>query len=300
MCICKYSISIAKNSGFCFGVKRAIKITLEAAEQYKKIQTIGPLIHNPQMVEKLKANGVNYVSSIDNVKSDSTVIIRSHGITKGAYKDLSDKKVKIIDATCPYVAKTQQFCKELSENGFQVVILGDRNHPEVVALESFVKSKAIIVSSAEELPHANYKKLGIISQTTQTFDKFSDLANKAIAMAKEVHVVNTICNATDIRQQCTLKLAEKSDIMIVIGGKNSSNTKMLAKISSSVVCTHHIETSDELDMKWFEGNHKIGITAGASTPDWIILDIYNKIIERLCGRNLQVADIEEIPGYKEE
>ncbi|MCK4655186.1 MAG: 4-hydroxy-3-methylbut-2-enyl diphosphate reductase [Candidatus Cloacimonetes bacterium] len=290
------SVKIAKNSGFCFGVKRAIKIALESAEENHDIVTLGPLIHNPQMVEKLKEERIVSVDKITEIKGRPT-IIRSHGVKKEILEQLERDGIEVINATCPYVSKTQEYAEKLSEEGYKVIILGDKNHPEVKALRSYIRGEAIVVANAEELSDKTFQKVGIISQTTRKFEDFQELVRTIVPKCHELRVINTICNATSIRQNSTLKLAKESDLMIVIGGKNSSNTKMLAKISENFVETYHIETEYEINKMWFKDKRNIGITAGASTPDWIIVEVYNKIIEYMGNINNKISKVEDIPSF---
>ncbi len=293
------SVRIARNSGFCFGVKRAIRLAMETSREHESIVTLGPIIHNPQMVDKLKAEGIESVDHPDEIRGRTT-IIRSHGLPKDELSVLEKLKVKIIDATCPYVSKTQQYGFQLSRENYTVIILGNADHPEVIALKSFIDGEVIIVKNAGELEQRQYSKIGVICQTTQNIENLRELVVKLLDLSNEVRVINTICNATSIRQESTLELARKSDVMIVIGGRNSSNTKMLAEISQQYVETWPIETAEELSPEWFEGKTDIGITAGASTPDWIILDVYNKINKVIGDSEADITRIEDIPGYKEE
>ena len=293
------SVRIAKNSGFCFGVKRAIKIALEAAKENHDIVTLGPIIHNPQMVERMEKEGIHRVNDISQLNNRPT-IIRSHGVDKNVLEKLHQEGIEIINATCPYVSKTQQYAQKLSENGYQIIIMGDKTHPEVIALKSYVKGEAIIVKKDYEIKNKKFKNVGVISQTTRNIEDFQDLVKTLIPRCEELHVINTICHATSIRQKSTLELARESDLMIVVGGKNSSNTKMLAKISKKFIETFHIEISCEIEKKWFKNRSKIGITAGASTPDWIIVEVYNKIIKCMGNINNKVDKVEDIPGFKEE
>jgi len=292
-------IVLAKNSGFCFGVKRAINIALDAAKDNRDIVTLGPIIHNPQMVEKLEHEGVRSVNKPEEIENQTT-IIRSHGVEKEVKKALIEKGIEVIDATCPYVSKAQQHVEALEEAGYKVVILGDENHPEVIAMRSYVKGEAIVVASAEDLSEKKINRVGIISQTTRKFEDLQKLVSALLPLCHEMRVINTICNATSVRQLSTIELAKKSDLMIVIGGKNSSNTKMLAKICENFVKTFHIETSYEIDEKWFMGDLNVGLTAGASTPDWIIVEVYNKINKCMGNNTDVVTNVEDIPGFKEE
>ncbi|MBC8385903.1 MAG: 4-hydroxy-3-methylbut-2-enyl diphosphate reductase [Candidatus Cloacimonetes bacterium] len=292
------NVRLAKNSGFCFGVKRAINIALEAAEKYDDIVTLGPIIHNPQMVKNLKEQGIRNVMKISEINKRPT-IIRSHGIKKDVFEKLKTEHIEIINATCPYVSKTQQYAEQLCNEGYQLVILGDKDHPEVNALQSYSNKKVIIVSDPKELPGNHFNKIGVISQTTRTIEDLKDLVSSLIPKCRELKVMNTICNATSVRQSATIKLAKESDLMIVIGGKNSSNTKMLARICSKIIETHHIEVAEEIGKEWFNNKCDIGLTAGASTPDWIIVEVYNKISECLGDIIMKASSIADIPGFKE-
>ncbi len=292
-------IRLAKNSGFCFGVKRAIKIAHDqASERKEKLVTIGPIIHNPQVVARLEDIGVYSVEDVSQV-NDTPAIIRSHGISKEAKQSLSNKGIDIIDATCPYVSKLQSMGEKLSKEGYYVVVLGNRQHPEVLALISYLSGKFLVVESPEEIPQIKAPKVALISQTTQTYEVFVKIVKKLLDTTFELHIVNTICSATTIRQSSTRALAQASDLMLVIGGKMSSNTKMLAKISCSYAETYHIETAEELIEDWFTKKNRIGISAGASTPDDLIIDVYNKIIN-ISGSGVIVNSINDIPVFKEE
>lgn len=292
-------IRLAKNSGFCFGVKRAIKMAQDEANKRKeRLVTIGPIIHNPQVVGRLEDIGIFSITDIDEIV-DTPAIIRSHGIAQETKELLTQRGIEVIDATCPYVEKLQSTGEKLSQEGYFVVVLGNREHPEVLALTSYLKGKYLVVEGPEEILDLKAKKVALISQTTQTFEVFKKLVKKLLDTTFELHIVNTICSATTIRQDSTRHLASESDLMIVIGGKMSSNTKMLAKISQEFTVTHHIETKEELLNEWFTNKNKIGISAGASTPDDLIIEVYNEIIN-ISGSGVIVNSINEIPVFKEE
>jgi 4-hydroxy-3-methylbut-2-enyl diphosphate reductase len=180
------SVRIAKNSGFCFGVKRAIKIALEAAKENHDIVTLGPIIHNPQMVEKMEKEGIHLVNDISQLNKRPT-IIRSHGVDKNVLEKLRQEGIEIINATCPYVSKTQQYAQKLSENGYQIIIMGDKTHPEVIALKSYVEGEAIIVKKAYEIKNKKFKNVGVISQTTRNIEDFQDLVKTLIPLCEELH-----------------------------------------------------------------------------------------------------------------
>ena len=271
-------IETAKHSGFCFGVKRAIQIATETAKNNKKTVTLGPIIHNPQMVESLMKKGLH---SVDNIKdiTDETVIIRSHGITAENYKLLIEKDLNIVDATCPFVKKAQEYAQKLTKDGYQLYILGEKDHPEVEALLSYIDDSAVVITNPDvDFKKPTQRKVGLIAQTTQSEEKFESLAKKLIHFSEELYVVKTICNATILRQETTRNLSQKVDIMIVIGGKNSANTTRLAEIARMEGCkTFHIETEGELKEVWFKDVDSVGISAGASTPNWIINSVKEKI-----------------------
>jgi len=271
-------IKIAEHSGFCFGVKRAIQIALKTAQQNSKAATLGPIIHNPQMVSYLEKLGIGFIDNIDDI-TDETIIIRSHGITSEDYKKLLDKNINIVDATCPFVKLAQEYAQKLIKEGFQLVILGEKEHPEVAALLSYIDDNAIVVESPEEsfdLPAD--KKIGLIAQTTQREDKFERLAVQLLRKCKELYIVKTICQTTLLMQESTKDLAQNADVVIVVGGRNSANTTRLAEIAKSEKCkTYHIETAEELKEEWFKNVDTVGITAGASTPEWIINEVKKRI-----------------------
>jgi len=271
-------IITAKTAGFCFGVKRAIDIAFQIARERRKgIYTLGPIIHNPQVVDKLKEKGIIPIENIKAKKDIRALIIRTHGIPLKLSKEISSKGYEIIDATCPFVKKAQYYAKLLSEEGYQVIILGEKNHPEVKSLMSYVVDNAIVIDGKTSLPKLR-SRVGIVVQTTQPLDVLKKVLSEAIVHAKEIKVYNTICNSTALRLKETENMANKVDVMFVVGGKNSANTTQLTKLCKSLsVPTHHIETSSEIRNEWIEKAKKIGITAGASTPKWIIKEVEKRI-----------------------
>lgn len=280
----KIEIIKAKRAGFCFGVKRAINIAFKIAEESKKVYTLGPLIHNPQVIQKLIEAGVIPTEDIDKIEREP-LIIRSHGIPIDLKEKLLQKGLRIIDATCPFVRRAQKYARLLSEEGYQVVILGDEEHPEVKSLVSYGGERAIVLDSKYDIRKLiNKKKLGVVVQTTQPTSFLREFTSSVIGYVKELKVYNTICNSTVLRQKETKDIAEKVDLMLIIGGKNSANTTQLAKLCSNLsVKTYHIETAFELQQEWLKNIKKIGISAGASTPEWIINDVIERI--RYIGGN---------------
>ena len=272
-------ITIAKSAGFCFGVKRAIDLAQDIASKNKDVYTFGPLIHNPQEVSRLEKENIKVIEDYSKIEK-GVLVLRTHGIPLDIYENLSKKEnIKIVDATCPFVKKAQDIIKELSKDSEQIVIVGEKKHPEVVALVSYGKGKCLVVEDKKDVK--NVKKTDIIyvvSQTTQSPKKFDEIVNE-ISKISQVEVFNTICRATFDRQSAAEKLAKEVDVMIVIGGKNSGNTTRLYQICSKITKTYHIENVEELDKSWFDNIEEVGITAGASTPDWIIENIKGRIKE---------------------
>ncbi len=277
-------IFIAKSSGFCFGVKRAINLATECAEGAKgEIFTLGPIIHNPQVVHRLEESAnIHAKKTVDEIK-DGTVIIRSHGVRLEELKAARDKGLNIVDATCPFVKKAQELVMLLAREGYSVIIAGEKDHPEVKGLLSYgtgaVKIR-VAGSPADIKDMPRKKKIGIVAQTTLHADKLQDIVCFCLGKAAEIKVFNTICNATSIRQEESALLAKKVDRMIVAGGRNSANTRRLFEICRAIQpMTCHIEEAGELVPGWLEGANSIGITSGASTPDWIIDSVVQRIKE---------------------
>jgi len=269
-------IELAESYGFCFGVKRAIKI----AEEHQNSATYGPLIHNSLEIKRLEQNyKVGLVEDFKKFNPGDTAIVRTHGIPKNELEELNKTGVEVVDATCPYVTKPQQICEEMSTQGYSIVIFGDESHPEIKGVKSYATNEAIVVTSPKELEGIKLgEKVALVAQTTRKVEEYLEIASYLIPRHKEVRIFNTICNATFENQEAARKLAKKADIMIVIGGKNSSNTKQLFSIAkSNCKDSYHIENKDEIDCSWFKDKEYCGITAGASTPDWIIQEVVDKI-----------------------
>ena len=276
-------VHIAKSAGFCFGVKRAMEMALRAAKKNSgRLYTLGTLIHNPQAVDHLKSLGIKVRDRVEKIPG-GTVIFRSHGVSLGELKKAKEKRLKIIDATCPIVKRAQFFANYLHRQGYDLLIVGEAHHPEVEAIKSYLE-EGVVVDDAKRVQELGpWEKLGIIAQTTQSFNLFKEIVTTCLEKAKEVRVFNTICHATMIRQKEALEIARKVDCMIVVGGYNSGNTQRLASICREIQPrTYHIETARELNPRWFARRERIGLTAGASTPSWIIKEVEKEII-RLKG-----------------
>ncbi len=271
-------VKLASSYGFCFGVKRAIDI----AQQHTNSATMGPLIHNQKEINRLNNDfNVGLYKDLNDVKKDDTVIIRTHGIPKDDLKELKQKEdVKVINATCPFVTTPQQIVKKMSAEGYSILIFGDKEHPEVKGVQSYSQDDVHVILEPTELDNIIFKndKIATVAQTTRKKEKYLEIVNTLILKNKEVRVFNTICDATFENQDAARELSSEVDIMIVIGGKNSSNTKQLLTIAQEK-CENSflIEDETELDTAWFKDKNSCGVTAGASTPDWIIQNVITKI-----------------------
>lgn len=273
-------IIVAQHRGFCYGVKRAVELAQSCSRGDEPTCTLGPIIHNPQMVDRLAAKGIGMANTLEEI-AGGTVIIRSHGVGPNIYETAYNKGLHVVDATCPHVQKAQQAAKNLAEQGYSVVIVGEKRHPEVKSIYEWSGNKAQIIESvaeAHDLPFQD--RLGIVAQTTFAGDAFQAIVDVLCTKTGDFKIQRTICTATDLRQQAALKVAAMADIMLVIGGRNSANTTHLADLCLQSGCrTYHIETAEELRQEWFAGVETVGITAGASTPDWLIEEVYEKMQE---------------------
>ena len=274
-------IKLAKYAGFCFGVKRAMDIVIEAAENNnEKIYTLGPLIHNEQVVNYLENKNVFAIDNVCDIPDESIVIIRTHGVPEKYYEDLKNKKCRVIDATCPFVKKIHNIVHKSFLEGDQVVIVGDSNHPEVIGINGWCDDSAIIISTVEEFGKIDIEKpVCLVVQTTFSLKVWENIKKFVKTSCQTVQVFDTICSATEDRQNEAEKMASSVDTVVVIGGRHSSNTKKLVDICKGHCAdTYHIETVSELPNEtWI--NRNIGVTAGASTPEWIIKEVISKMSE---------------------
>ena len=275
-------IRLAKTAGFCFGVNRAVELTYNLLNEGHKVATLGPLIHNPQAVADMERRGALVADTVDDIPTGYEVIIRSHGVPRTIYDTLEQRGLVYHDATCPFVKKVHLAARRLADEGYQVVVVGEKGHPEVEATLPHAPGAIVVGTSEEAEALAPCKKLGVVVQTTQSRARLADVVSVLLSKAEEVRVMNTICEATSGHQGACAELAAKADVMVVIGGRISANTTRLAEISRGLCpATHHIEGADELLPEWFEGAEVIGITAGASTPASQIEAVRDAIQEML-------------------
>ena len=275
----------AKSAGFCFGVKKAMETVYQQIEENadKPIYTFGPLIHNEEVVKELKSKGVEVVDSVEELKAlkDGIVIIRSHGVSKDIYKIMEDNGITCVDATCPFVKRIHKIVDKESALGKKIIVIGNDGHPEVEGIKGWSNTPAVVIEKEEEALEFSCKldeKICIVSQTTFNYNKFKELVEIFQKKGYDISVVNTICNATEERQTEARKIAAEADVMIVIGGTHSSNTRKLYEIcKNECENTHFIQTLDDLDLELPKSVRMVGITAGASTPNNIIEEVQNYV-----------------------
>lgn len=276
-------VTVAKCAGFCFGVNRAVTITQEGINSGKKIATLGPIIHNKFVVDEFAKQGVRIINSPLEANEEETVVIRSHGVTKQEQSQLEERKIDLIDATCPFVKKIHNIVSEAHEKGSVIIIIGDKNHPEVIGINGWCDNSAFIIKNeeeAEKLPFFDKKDVCIVAQTTFEREIWKKITKILKNTCQSAMFFDTICSATNERQKYAAELAKISDVFIVVGGKHSSNTKKLFDIASRL-CNHTflIEDASELPDNITKYGNSIGITAGASTPEWIIKEVLKTMVE---------------------
>lgn len=276
-------VIVAKSAGFCFGVDNAVSLVNKVLdEQIGQLYTLGPVIHNKQVVNELSEKGVKVINSIEEACENSNIVIRAHGVGPGVYEEMKEKKINIFDATCPFVKKIHNLVINKNNDGYDIVIVGDKDHPEVIGINGWCNNRAYIVNSIDDIKNIpdTVKKLFVVAQTTLNIEKWCEITDELKKRFCDVEIRNTICSATSTRQNEAAEISRKVDMMIVIGGKNSSNTQKLYEICKKYCKnTYQIETFGELPPVDIEKIKKVGITAGASTPDWIIKEVKDKMEE---------------------
>ena len=275
-------IEKADKTGFCFGVRRAMDIIEEAAREYGGVETLGQLVHNRQVLQRLSEKGVHEIDSVDSIKGNR-VAISAHGISPEMEEEIRARHIEVIDTTCPFVLRAQLVARRLAESGFFVVIYGAADHPEVKGILGCTKGNGIAtlneecVASLAPLP----RRIGVLSQTTRIPADFTEFVKKLVDSAftkdSELRIIDTICHDIRERQEAAVKLASKVDLMFVVGGRNSANTNHLAQLCSNITETYLIETAEEIKPEWLQGHQHIGVTAGASTDEQTI----NEVLARL-------------------
>lgn len=260
-------IEVAKNAGACFGVKRALEMAREAAKSSTVAHTLGPLIHNPRVVDELARSGVGVANTLDDADGD-TLVLRSHGTAPEIVAEAHARGFNVIDATCPFVAKVQRRARQLADEGYSVVIIGEPGHAEVESIRAWGGEAVVAVcDTPEKLPEVLPARLGVVVQTTQSAEHVDAVLSVLNERAEEVRLEQTVCIATQERQSACAELAARVDLMLIIGGRNSGNTRRLFEICEPLCkASYHIEGAEEIDPGWLEGVTYVGISAGASTP----------------------------------
>jgi (E)-4-hydroxy-3-methyl-but-2-enyl pyrophosphate reductase len=280
----------ASEMGFCFGVRRAVEMMEEAVHERGEMVSLGSVVHNPQVVERLRQEGLAVITDVGEAR-EKPVAITAHGVGPTVISNLEEAGVEIVDTTCPIVTRSQQWAKKLTDEGYGLVVFGDPNHKEMRGVLGWAGGKVLIVPPKEEpgpLPVDFPSRIGVLSQTTETEQRFSSFVKKLFEVnmerISELRVINTLCHATTSQQAATLELAGEVDLMVVVGGRESANTRHLADVSRECgVETYHIEEASEIRREWLAGRSAVGVTAGASTPDFAIEEVVAKL-EELSGQ----------------
>jgi 4-hydroxy-3-methylbut-2-enyl diphosphate reductase len=272
-------ILVADKAGFCFGVRRALRLAEQATDGPNQVFCLGPLIHNRHVVERLESRGLHTCFDLSEVPPGSAAMIRAHGTGPETYTRASDLGMNLVDATCPFVARVQQKAASFAGGGYQVLVLGDRDHPEAQAIVAHTGGVAVIVSGPEDLQGMELRdRVAVVCQTTQTLEHLRELVEVLLPATTELLIANTICSATDERQRAAASLARTVDLMIVVGGHHSANTRRLAQLCAEQgVPTHHLEEAAEIDPAWLTGVERVGVTAGASTPHEMIEEVVARL-----------------------
>jgi 4-hydroxy-3-methylbut-2-enyl diphosphate reductase len=276
----------ARELGFCMGVRRAVDMMEAAAGELGPIDSLGSTVHNPQVVGKLRERGVQVIATLEAVDTAKPVAITAHGVGPEVLDDLERRGAQIVDTTCPIVTRAQQWARKLVDEGFGVIVFGDPDHKEVRGILGWANGKVITMRSADELdgplPDWMPSRIGVLSQTTETEGHFANFVQRLLTRhldeISELRVINTLCNATTSQQAATEELSREVDLMIVVGGRESANTRHLAEVArEGGVETYHVESADEIDRAWLTGREKIGVAAGASTPDTVIDEVVDRL-----------------------
>lgn len=270
---------MARHMGFCGGVKRAVEMARSTAEGASgTVYTWGPLIHNPQVVDRLEQAGVRVAEALDDLEGEAFVV-SAYGVEHAVLDAARDRGMRVVDATCPVVIRAHSLAFKLVEEGYQLIVVGDHGHPEMVTLKEVLGDKVTIVHDRDEARGVKLRgKIGVMSQTTQSMENFSQIVADLALRTKELKVVNTLCPAITVRQEEAEKLVDEVDALVVIGGHHSANTTRLWEIGRSRgLPTYHIEVPDEIDPLWFAGVRTVGVMSGASTPEWIIADVLQRL-----------------------
>ncbi len=273
-------VIVADNAGFCFGVKRAIKMANDTLDSSgDRVRSLGSLIHNPQVVNSFRARGLEVVTDLDAVEPVDTIIIRSHGVGPEVKEGAVERGLKVVDTTCPFVTKAQQYAARLIGDGYKVVMIGDRHHPEVVGVIAHTGNQAIVINTVAEAEALKFiPRMGVVFQTTHAIGHVQAIVGALLKRGKEVRVFNTLCGATTSMQKTAIELSGEVEAMVIVGGRQSANTAQLAEVCRKVnPRVLQVESAEEIHEDWFRGLTRVGVSAGASTPDEVIAEVVDRI-----------------------
>jgi len=277
-------IRIARSAGFCFGVKRAIDIALQAAQEQENVYMLGDIVHNEFVVEQIRQAGIRIISDIDEIQ-DGILLLRAHGTVPDIYKRAEKRGLRIVDATCPMVLEIHHIVRKLSAENYQIVIIGDQNHDEVKGIAAQVQ-EAVVISHAEDMDGWNkrYNRIGVVVQSTQNIENVQQILVRLLSFCRELRFINTICKPTTDHQNEIRCMPRENDLVIIVGSYTSANTRRLTELSSVInPRTFQVQSAVDLRKEWFEGSESVGISAGASTPDTIIQEVVDKICSMVPG-----------------
>ena len=271
-------IKIAKDAGYCFGVRDAVNMAYDATDKFGEVYMLGSIVHNEKVVHDLEKSGAKIIDNLNDVPLDSPILFRAHGTSNQLWNDAKEKGMNILDATCPLVYEIHHEVKKLYLEGRKIIVIGDHGHDEVIAIADQVKDAIIISSISEARKLRKMKKVGVVTQSTQDFKNVQEIINILMNKVFDLHFINTICYPTKRNHEQIIEISNDSDIMIIIGSFTSANSKRLTKLSKDINNnTYQVTNSDDLNAFWFKNKNKIGISAGASTPDYLIEEVKNKI-----------------------
>lgn len=271
-------ITIAKDAGYCFGVRDAVNLAYETAKEHGEVYMLGDIVHNENVINDLDKAGAKVVNNINEVPKDKPILLRAHGTKKDIWNKANNRKMNVVDATCPLVHEIHNEVKKLAEDGRQIFVIGDHGHDEVIAIADQVPDTIVIASKREAEKLKKYKKAGVVSQSTQTIENVQEIINILMQKVFDLHFVNTICYPTKRNQEQIKKLAVESDVMLIIGSFTSANSKRLTLLSKLInKNTYQVTSVKDIKEKWFEDCNSVGISAGASTPDYLIEEVENKL-----------------------
>ena len=271
-------ITVAKDAGYCFGVRDAVKLAYDTADKYGEVYMLGSIVHNEEVVDDLKRAGAKIIDNLDEVPEQSPILFRAHGTVNKLWDEAKSREMNIIDATCPLVYEIHHEVKTLALDGRKIIVIGDHGHDEVVAIADQVENVIIVANPDEAEKLRKIKRAGVVSQSTQSFENVRDIINILMTKVFDLHFVNSICYPTKRNHEQVKEMADIHDIMIIIGSFSSANSKGLTQLARKKnENVFQVTCADELDPKWFKNKESVGISAGASTPDYLIQEVKNKI-----------------------